>query len=149
MRTKKQQQHIPRFNLSPLATASIYIRDMEGVQLAAKEHDLHRPHRDQHHLLILLKAGEIAFMVDFEHLQLKGPAIAMIFPDQVHHMVRSSQPEGYSLTFETAIIAPPLQKALKDPVALAARWTGDAVLLAQVFQLGDLLYQLKSASPKA
>lgn len=146
---KKKQQNIPRFNLSASAKGGIFIQDMEASRLLAESHDLHKPHRDHHHLLFLLKSGYVELMVDFKPVQVQGPAVGMIFPDQVHYLTEYASMVGYSLAFDPVILSAPLQRTLQQPDARTPMWNTDPVLLQQVFTLGDLLHQLKQAPAQA
>lgn len=146
---KKKLQHIPRFDISPHTKAGIFIEAMENHHLMEANHDIHQPHRDNHHLLLLLKEGWAEATVDLKTVRVQAPAIGMIYQDQVHHVKEYAPMKGYTLTFEPAIMPAALQHALEEPRAHGMLWTGDAVLIQELFTLADTLYALKQKPAQA
>lgn len=146
---RKKRQHIPRFNISLSAVGGIYIHNMEDDRAMLSEiHDIHRPHRDGHYLLIMIRSGAVKAMVDFKEVFIEGSAIGLILPDQVHYVSELTEIKGYSLSFDAAILSAPLQKVLQDHSTCSSIWKDDAVLQQQVFTLAELLYQLSKSSPQ-
>ena len=61
---KNQKQNIKQFELSPLAKAGIIIVNMENPEV--EEHDISKPHRDNHCQLMFALNGTFQLNIDFE-----------------------------------------------------------------------------------
>ena len=61
---KHQNQTITQFELSPLAQAGIIIVNMEDRDI--EEHDISKPHRDNHCQLMFALNGTFQLNIDFE-----------------------------------------------------------------------------------
>ncbi|MBB5637607.1 AraC-like DNA-binding protein [Pedobacter cryoconitis] len=100
---KSQQIDIIKFPISPLAKAGVLIKNMEDNSHAA-EHDHSRPHRDDHYLLMIATSGHFVINIDFENNIITAPAMVLIFPGQIHHIVSAREPSGWGISIDQALI---------------------------------------------
>lgn len=110
---------LPHYPLSPLARAGVLVRPLaEAAQAAA--HPLGAAHRDAHYLLVLLTAGALHLMLDFEALTLRAPAVLLISPGQVHQLRGVDAPRGWGVSFEPSLVAEDtrafLEQQLRQPL---------------------------------
>lgn len=118
---KDQQIDIVKFPMSPLAKAGILIKNMEDDSHAA-EHDHSKPHRDDHYLLMIATGGQFVINIDFENHMITAPAMLVIFPGQVHHIISARNPAGWVLSIDPALIDNELElileKGFRLPISL-------------------------------
>lgn len=100
---KSKPIDIIKFPLSPLAKAGVLIKNMEDTSHAS-EHDHSRPHRDDHYLLMIATGGDFVINIDFENNIVTAPAMVVIFPGQIHHIVSASNPSGWGISIEPALM---------------------------------------------
>lgn len=68
------------------------------------EHDHSKPHRDDHYLLMIATGGDFVINIDFENNIVTAPAIVVIFPGQVHHIVSAIEPSGWGISIDPALM---------------------------------------------
>jgi AraC family transcriptional regulator, transcriptional activator of pobA len=78
-------ENIKQFKLSPLAKSGVYVVNMQNQ--AREEHDISKPHRDNHYLLMLATNGYFNLNIDFEEIEFSKPTLRCFFPEQVHHII--------------------------------------------------------------
>jgi len=100
---KNQQADILKFPISPLAKAGMLIKNLKHSGHAA-EHDHSRPHRDDHYLLMIATEGDFVLNIDFENNHMTAPAMVLILPGQVHHVVSASQAMGWGISIDNTLI---------------------------------------------
>ncbi|WP_343691217.1 AraC family transcriptional regulator [Chitinophaga sp.] len=61
--------------------------------------DLKEPHRRKHFSITLVLSGETTQYIDFEKYTVKGPAVVMLYPDQVHQHTGDSLCEVVNIIF--------------------------------------------------
>jgi AraC family transcriptional activator of pobA len=150
---KGQQIDIIKFPLSPLAKAGILIKNMADNSHVA-EHDHSKPHRDDHYLLMIATGGQFVINIDFENHTIIAPAMLLIFPGQIHHIISASKPAGWVLSIDPALMdkefQPILEKGFRLPVSLDKQsdfYEHAVNLTAQIEKLhasGDNLYTVRA-----
>ncbi len=68
------------------------------------EHDYLKPHRDDHYLLMIATVGHFIINIDFENITVKAPAMLLILPGQIHHMVSSNNPSGWGISIDPVLV---------------------------------------------
>lgn len=99
---KDQQKNISQFDISPLAKAGIHILNMQDE--IRKEHDISKPHRDNHFLLMLATSGQFKLNIDFKEFAFSDPTLFCVFPEQVHYIIEAQKPKGWIISFDPAVI---------------------------------------------
>lgn len=99
---KNKNHTIKQFELSPLAKAGIIMVNMEDRNV--EEHDISKPHRDNHCQLMLAINGTFQFNIDFKNIEFTAPAIICIFPEQVHHIIEVKNPKGWMISFDPSLV---------------------------------------------
>lgn len=79
------------------------IRNMEDTNHVA-EHDHSKPHRDDHYLLMIATDGHFVINIDFENNIITAPAMVIIFPGQIHHIISASEPSGWGISIDPALV---------------------------------------------
>ena len=69
-----------------------------------EEHDISKPHRDNHFLIMLATSGQFKFNVDFNEVEFSHPTLFCVFPEQVHYIIEAKNPEGWIISFDPSII---------------------------------------------
>lgn len=82
---KSQKNSIKQFELSPNSRAGMLIVNMENRE--DDDHDVSKPHRDNHCQFMFAVEGDFKLNIDFENIKFTGPAMLFVFPDQVHHVI--------------------------------------------------------------
>lgn len=121
---KSRQTDIIKFPISPLAKAGMLIRNMTDTSHVA-EHDYSKPHRDDHYLMMIAVNGHFVINIDFENIIVTAPAVVVIFPGQIHHIVSASEPSGWGISIDPALIDKEFQlimeKGVHHPLSLDKR----------------------------
>lgn len=99
----KKPSLIPHFDLSPLAKAGVRVITMEKAD-TEKNHDVVTPHRDNHYMLLVATQGSYTLNIDFEEITITAPALLVIFPGQVHHIIKINSPKGWAISFDPALL---------------------------------------------
>lgn len=100
---KNQPQSIPHFNLSPLAKAGVLVRRIEHRD-DHRERATASPHRDTHYLLVLATQGQYTVNLDFEPLTFVAPALLVVLPGQVHHLIGMASQQGWGISVAAALL---------------------------------------------
>ncbi|KLT64702.1 AraC family transcriptional regulator [Pedobacter sp. BMA] len=103
------------------------------------EHDLSKPHRDDHYLIMVAIGGDFIIDIDFEKNVVTAPAILLINPGQIHHIISTNKPEGWAMSIDPALIdlefQSILEKGFNRPLILepaSAFYNHTVVLLEQM-----------------
>lgn len=99
---KNKNHTIRQFELSPLAKAGIIMVNMEARDV--EEHDISKPHRDNHCQLMLAVNGTFQFNIDFKNIEFTAPALICVFPEQVHHIIEVKNPKGWMISFDPSLV---------------------------------------------
>ncbi|OXE98096.1 AraC-like DNA-binding protein [Flavobacterium araucananum] len=111
---KNQNQNIQQFELSPYAKAGIIIANMEDREV--EEHDISKPHRDNHCQLMLAVSGEFKLNIDFENVEFTAPALLCIFPEEVHHILEVKDPKGWMISFDPSLASKEVLQLLDNKI---------------------------------
>ena len=98
-----QPDNIPQYEISEWATAGMAIVNL-GEVYARNHHKTDDPHRDNHCLMVLMTQGECLLNLDFKETPLTGPALFMIFPEQVHFIGDPKQLRGWAVSFDPGLM---------------------------------------------
>lgn len=94
---------------------------MQGEDNEA-QHDYSKPHRDNHYMLLLSTQGQFKLNLDFEDIEINGPALLLIYPEQVHHIINVYEPQGWAISFDSSLMDKELQlifeKDFNEPLSL-------------------------------
>ncbi|KEO71799.1 helix-turn-helix domain-containing protein [Anditalea andensis] len=104
-------QSIKEFGLSP-DTQSVGVW-VTNIQINDGGHNVSKPHRDDHYLLLFAFEGTFCFKIDFEDVKLTAPFILKIEPHQVHQLVESKNGVGWAVGIEEFILDSELQSYLQ------------------------------------
>ena len=69
-----------------------------------EEHDISKPHRDNHCQLMLAINGTFQFNIDFKNIEFTAPALICVFPEQVHHIIEVKNPKGWMISFDPSLV---------------------------------------------
>ena len=111
---KNKNHIIKQFELSPLAKAGIIIVNMEDHDV--EEHDISKPHRDNHCQLMFAVNGTFRLNIDFKNVEFTAPALICIFPEQVHHIVEVKNPKGWMISFDPALVNKEVLQLLENKI---------------------------------
>ena len=67
-----------------------------------EKHDISKPHRDNHYLLMLASLGRFSLNLDFEEVAFTTPMLC-VFPEQVHH-ITVDEPQGWIMSFDPSLL---------------------------------------------
>jgi AraC family transcriptional activator of pobA len=145
---RKKPQKIQKFDLSPLAKAGLVIKNLDKTP-DVSEHESRKPHRDNHYLLALLTHGNIKLNLDFQDVDIYSPALLLIAPGRVHHMIETLSLQGWAISFDASLMNNEFQlmfdRAFSTPIALNAQ----TPLYQHLFVLMDRLEQIQADVPNA
>ena len=99
---KNKNQNIKQFELSSEARAGVHIVNMQRGE--NKNHDISKPHRDDHIQLMIALNGSFKLNIDFENVIFNAPALLFVFPEEVHHVIEVNDPKGWSISFDPSLV---------------------------------------------
>ncbi|AZA54603.1 AraC family transcriptional regulator [Chryseobacterium sp. G0201] len=105
---------IKQFELSPQAKAGVIIVNMEDQE--NDEHDVSKPHRDNHCQLMLALQGEFKLNIDFENVEFTAPALLCVFPEEVHHVMEVKNPKGWMISFDPSLVSKEVLQLLENKI---------------------------------
>ena len=111
---KRKSQHIKQFTLTPNTKAGVLI---SNLHTKTDGHNISKPHRDDHYLLLFAFEGSFSFKIDFEDVKLTAPFILKIAPNQVHQLVASKNAVGWVIGIEEFVLESEFQTYLET------KWT--------------------------
>lgn len=109
---KKHRKDITQFDLSPLAKAGIHILNMQDE--IREEHDILKPHRDNHYLLMLATSGRFKLNIDFKEFSFTGPTLLCVFPEQVHYIIEVNNPKGWIVSIDPSLIDQDIKQSFES-----------------------------------
>lgn len=109
---KKQLKDITQFDISPLAKAGVHLLNMQDE--IREEHDISKPHRDHHFLLMLATSGTFKINIDFREVSFADPTLVCVFPEQVHHIIEVQKPAGWILSFDPALMEEDVKQSFES-----------------------------------
>jgi AraC-like DNA-binding protein len=111
---KNKNDIIKQFELSSQAKAGVIIVNMENQE--ADEHDISKPHRDNHCQLMLALHGEFKLNIDFENVEFTAPALLCVFPEEVHHVIEVKSPKGWMISFDPSLVNKEVLQFLENKI---------------------------------
>nr|WP_199003326.1 helix-turn-helix domain-containing protein [Flavobacterium sp. ASV13] len=138
---KNQNHTIQQFELSPHAKAGIIIVKMEDQNV--EEHDISKPHRDNHCQLMLALSGTYKLNIDFVNIEFSGPALLCVFPEQVHHIIDVKSPKGWMISFDTSLVNKEVFQLLENKIGNPFLLQQEPVFLQQLSILMDLIEKIQ------
>ena len=145
---KNQPNTIPHFDLPAPAKAGVLIRRIEHRD-DRNEQATASPHRDTHYLLLLATQGQFTVNLDFEPVTFTAPALLVVFPGQVHHLIGMADQQGWGISFDATLLDGNsqllLEKVFAGPRAVDAR----SDFYPQAVALMELLETLQAGSTNA
>jgi len=125
---------VNRYDLSPWANGGMIVQNMEGDR-GHGAHDVFRPHRDLHYMLVVLVDGFVTFKIDFEDVPLSSGATMLIRPGQVHQILDYNQPRGWVVEFDPLLVDNDLQFVLDNALTKTLYPTTDDPILKEISTL--------------
>lgn len=117
---KIKSQDITEFKLSSNTKAGILIANLQTKKIG--QHDISKPHRDDHYLLLFAFKGSFHFKIDFNDVILKAPFVLKIEPNQVHQLIESNNAVAWTVGIEEFILEKEFQSFLEtkliEPLSL-------------------------------
>ncbi|MCF2443969.1 AraC family transcriptional regulator [Dyadobacter sp. CY345] len=99
---KNEQKNISHFNISPLANAGVHVVNMQNE--IREEHNISKPHRDNHFLIMLANGGNFKLSIDFKEVSFSELTLLCVFPEQIHHIIEVQKPNGWIISFDPAVV---------------------------------------------
>jgi YesN/AraC family two-component response regulator len=138
---KNQNQTITQFELSPLAKAGIIIVNMEDREI--EEHDVSKPHRDNHCQLMFALSGTFKLNIDFENVEFTAPALLCVFPEEVHHIIAVENPKGWMISFDPALASKEILQLLENKIENPFLLQQESNFFQQLSILMDLIEKIQ------
>lgn len=131
-----------QFGLSPNAKAGIIIVNMEANEI--DEHDISKPHRDDHCQLMLAFNGSFKVNIDFENIEFTAPALLCIFPEEVHHIIEVKDPKGWMISFDSSLVNKEILQLLENKINNPFLLEQESNFYQQISILMDLIKKIQS-----
>lgn len=138
---KNQNQNIQQFELPSAAKAGIIIVNMENHQ--DDEHDISKPHRDNHCQLMLAVNGEFKLNIDFENVEFSAPALIIIFPEEVHHIIDAKEHKGWMISFDPSLVNKEVLQLLENKINNPFLLQEESSFFKQLVILMDLIEKVQ------
>lgn len=138
---KNKKHIIQHFELSPDAKAGIVIVNMENQEV--EEHDVSKPHRDNHCQLMLAVKGEFRLNIDFEIIDFTAPALICVFPEAVHYVSEVKNPKGWMISFDPSLINKEVLQLLENKFNNPFLLDQESVFFQQIIILFDLMEKVQ------
>lgn len=138
---KNKNLDIKQYELSPQAKAGIVIVNMEDRE--AEEHDVSKPHRDDHCQLMLALGGNFKLNIDFETIEFNAPALLFVFPEQVHQVIEVKDPKGWMISFDPSLIDKEVLTLLEHQFSNPFLLQRKSVFLQQLIILIDFIEKVQ------
>jgi AraC family transcriptional activator of pobA len=143
---KNQQTDVLKFPLSPLAKAGMMIKNMAAAGHVS-EHDYLKPHRDDHYLLMIATGGHFIINIDFENITVAAPAMLLILPGQIHHMVSSNNPSGWGISIDPVLVEEEFQLIMEKGFQQVLSLNRQTAFYDHVQVLMGQMEKLQAATP--
>lgn len=141
---KNKNQYIEQFLLTPSAKAGIIIVNMQDKNV--EEHDISKPHRDNHYQLMLATNGTFKLNIDFENIEFNTPTLICVFPGQVHHIIYVDSPKGWIINFDPSLVDNDLLQLMESKMNALVTLEKDTSLFHQLTTLMALMEKLQLES---
>lgn len=135
---------IQEFEMPASAKAGIHLVRLESG-ISGKNHDTSKAHRDNHYLLLMATHGQFLLNLDFNEIIIITPALLLVLPGQVHHMLKMNEPKGWILSFDPSLLDDILlQQKLEDGLKFFLALDNDSDFLRRVIALSNLIENLQN-----
>jgi AraC family transcriptional regulator, transcriptional activator of pobA len=141
---KNKNANIKLFELATDARAGIHIVNMQNA--TREVHDTSEPHRDNHYLIMLATKGKFKLNIDFETIEFTTPTLLFVFPEQVHHIVETKNPEGWIISFEPLLVDAELQQILENKLVSPISLNPKSPFFEYIISLMVLIEKLQSGN---
>lgn len=139
---KNKNPHIEQFPLTPNAKAGVFIRTMEIKN--SEEHDISKPHRDNHCQLMLATEGRFKLNIDFENIEFNTPTLICVFPEQVHYIIEVDSPKGWVINFDPSLVDKELLRLMENKMTTPLPLESGTILFHQTTTLMALIEKSQS-----
>ncbi len=139
---KNKNHIIKQYELSSQAKAGVIIVNMENKEVG--EHDISKPHRDNHCQLMLAINGQFKLNIDFENVEFIQPAILFVFPEEVHHIIEVKDPKGWMISFDPSLVNKEVLQLLENKITNPLLLERGSVFYQQLIILMDLIEKVQS-----
>jgi AraC family transcriptional regulator, transcriptional activator of pobA len=139
---KNRQSKIQQYQLTSRAKAGIASKKLQD-EAWEEDHDISKPHRDHHFLLMLATHGRLTINLDFEEIVVTPPALLLIFPGQVHHIIDSKEPKGWVISFDPSLMDKGLRLVMDKGLRGVIRLDEQTAFYRNARTLMDLIEQLQ------
>ncbi|WP_428229919.1 AraC family transcriptional regulator [Flavobacterium sp.] len=139
---KNQNQNIKQFELPSSAKAGIIIVNMEDKEI--ENHDISKPHRDDHCQLMFALNGKFKLNIDFESIEFTRPALLCIFPEEVHHIISVKDPKGWMISFDPSLANNEVLQLLQNKITNPFLLQQESAFFKQLVILMDLIEKVQS-----
>lgn len=139
---KNKNEPIEQFPLTPNAKAGFFIRMMQDK--TSEEHDISKPHRDNHCQLMLATEGRFKLNIDFENLEFNTPTLICVFPEQVHYIIEVDAPKGWVINFDPSLVDKELLELMQNKMNTPLPLEPTSILFYQTTSLLDLIEKSQS-----
>ncbi|MCP2029748.1 YesN/AraC family two-component response regulator [Flavobacterium sp. HSC-32F16] len=138
---KRHNQNIQQFGLPSSAKAGIMIVNMETHKV--DEHDISKPHRDNHCQLMLAVNGKFKLNIDFENVEFTAPALLTVFPEQVHYIKEAKNQKGWMISFDPSLASKEVLQLLENKINNPFLLQSESNFCQQLIILLDLIEKVQ------
>lgn len=139
---KNQNQNIKQFELPSSAKSGIIIVNMEDKK--TENHDISKPHRDNHCQLMVAVSGKFKLNIDFEIIEFTEPALLCVFPEEVHHIIEVKKPKGWMISFDPSLVNKEVLQLLENKINNPFLPQQESSFFKQLVILMDLIEKVQS-----
>ncbi|MEI9955611.1 MAG: helix-turn-helix domain-containing protein [Ferruginibacter sp.] len=137
---------IPNYTLAEQAKKGVLIAALRNAEVYQK-HSVSKPHRDDHIIVLITSSGKFELNIDFEIIKLTKPSILLIFPEQVHNIIKIEKAEGWLMNIEPSVIYPEIANMLYEYLDKPAALGKEPAVTKQLFSLLQTVEALSGESP--
>jgi AraC family transcriptional activator of pobA len=113
---------IPKYGLTHQTKTDVLIVDLEYYE-DYKRHSVAEPHTDDHFTMVIIEAGRIELMIDFETVEMTTPTFLLIAPEQIHRLISMDKNKGWLINIDAAALPNDLRAHMENylgkPISLA------------------------------
>ena len=108
------------------------------------EHPVSEPHRDNHYLLMIATHGRFVLNLDFDPVAFTAPALLLVLPGQIHHIIETAQPQGWAISFDPSLLDSAFQLVLEKRFSTPAVLDRQTPFYQQTVTLLSLMESIQS-----
>lgn len=102
-------------------------------------------HRDDHYTFFLLESGSGSVMIDFQTVQVNGPALFFVLPAQVNQPVHQDAPKGWFIGVDVSLMPAYSRDVLEGQLMLQRPIHLSPLQLRQFNDLLNLIFEKQQA----